>query len=131
MQKNTVEYLQCILDNLTSGLISVNVSGTVDYINPMAGKILHWNAASESLEEDYNETFRNFPALCQVIREALETRKTTRRAELSIMHADVPLTIGYSTMRFKDHEGRNAGVIVIFQNISFVGGEKKQYEQKK
>ncbi|MFA6434835.1 MAG: PAS domain-containing protein [Elusimicrobiales bacterium] len=125
MLKNAVEYYQCILDNLTGGLISVDISGTVVYINPMAGKILHWEDMHGCLEADYNKAFDNFPALHQVIKEALETHKTVRRAEISIMHANVPLIIGYSTMCVKGRDGRDLGVTVIFQDISFVGGGKK------
>lgn len=125
MLKNAVEYYQCILDNLTGGLISVDMSGKVVYVNPMAGKILHWDEVHKSLESDYNKAFAGFPALHQVIKEALETGRTVRRAEISIMHANVPLIIGYSTMHVKNHEGRDLGVTVIFQDISFVGGDKK------
>ena len=125
MLKDAAKYYRRILDSLTGGLISVDMSGTVGYINPMAGKILHWDETHKSLETDYNKAFESFPALRQVIREAIETSKTVRRAEISIMHASVPLTIGYSTMQVRDRQGRNLGVIVNFQDISFAGGGKK------
>ena len=125
MQKNTVEYYQCILDNLTGGLISVDMSGTVVYVNPMAGKLLHWDEAYTSLKTNYITAFKNFPALTQVIKEALETGRTVRRTEISIMHANVPLVIGYSTTHVKNHEGRDLGVTVIFQDISSADGGKK------
>ena len=125
MLKNATEYYQCILDNLTGGLISVDLTGTVVYLNPMAGKILHWDEAHKCLDCNYDKAFANFPALRGVIKEALETGKTVRRAEISIMHANVPLVIGYSTMQVRNHDGKELGVTVIFQDISFVGGGKK------
>ncbi len=125
MLKNTVEYYQCILDNLTGGLISVDMTGKVVYINPMAGKILHWDGIHECLDSGYETAFKDSPALRTVIHEAIETGKTVRRAEISIMHANVPLIIGYSTMHVKNPEGKDLGVTVIFQDISFVGGNKK------
>ena len=125
MLKNAVEYYQCILDNLTGGLISVDMTGKVVYINPMAGKILHWDGIRECMDCGYENAFKDFPALKTVIHEAIATGKTVRRAEISIMHANVPLIIGYSTMHVKNHEGRDLGVTVIFQDISFVGGNKK------
>jgi nitrogen fixation/metabolism regulation signal transduction histidine kinase len=124
MVTNAVEYYQCILDNLTGGLISVDMSGKIVYLNPMAGKILHWDEADKCLGCNYAKAFEGFPALKGVIKETLETNKTVRRAEISIMHANVPLVIGYSTMHVKNHEGNNLGVTVIFQDISFVGGKK-------
>jgi nitrogen fixation/metabolism regulation signal transduction histidine kinase len=124
MLKNAVEYYQCILDNLTGGLISVDMTGKVVYVNPMAGKILHLDDAHKCVERNYDKAFEDFPALTKVISETLETGKTVRRAEISVMHANVPLIIGYSTMQVKNHEGRELGVTVIFQDISFMGGKK-------
>jgi hypothetical protein len=43
-----------------------------------------------------------------------------RRAEISILHANTPLIIGYSTMLVKNHEGAELGVTVLFQDISFM-----------
>ncbi|HOW89937.1 MAG TPA: PAS domain-containing protein [Elusimicrobiales bacterium] len=121
---SSLEYYQCILDNLTGGLISVDMSGKVIYVNPMAGKILHWDEAHNCMGCHYAEAFEGFEALKGVIKEALETGKTVRRAEISIMHANVPLIIGYSTTHVKNHAGKSLGVTVIFQDISFVSGKK-------
>jgi nitrogen fixation/metabolism regulation signal transduction histidine kinase len=114
------EYYQCILDNLTGGLISVDLKGKVVYVNPMAGKILHMPAETCCSDRCYEDTFADFPALKGVIKETIETGKCVRRAEISIMHANTPLVIGYSTMLVKNHEGVELGVTVIFQDISFV-----------
>lgn len=120
MIKNVQEYYQCILDNLTGGLISVDMKGKVVYVNPMAGKILHMPAESCCSDKAYDLMFEDFPALKDVIKETLDTGKCVRRAEISIMHANTPLVIGYSTMLVKNHEGVELGVTVLFQDISFV-----------
>ncbi len=119
MTENVQEYYQCILDNLTGGLISVDLKGRVVYVKPMAGKILRMPPESCRQDVSYLEMFDGFPALLGVIRETLETGKCVRRAEISIMHANTPLIIGYSTMLVKNAEGRELGVTVIFQDISF------------
>ncbi len=121
MVNNIQEYYQCILDNLTGGLVSVDLKGKVIYLNPMAGKILHMDAEICCRDMQYTEAFEDFPALKEVIKETIETGKCVRRAEISIMHANTPLIIGYSTMLVKNHEGGELGVTVIFQDISFVG----------
>jgi nitrogen fixation/metabolism regulation signal transduction histidine kinase len=120
MINNIQEYYQCILDNLTGGLVSVDLKGKVIYLNPMAGKILHMEPDTCCRDMRYEEAFEPFPALKEVIKETIETGKCVRRAEISIMHANTPLIIGYSTMLVKNHEGAELGVTVIFQDISFV-----------
>jgi nitrogen fixation/metabolism regulation signal transduction histidine kinase len=123
MINNVQEYYQCILDNLTGGLISVDLKGKIVYLNPMAGKILRMDVDTCCRDMQYEEIFDGFPALKSVIKETIQTGKCVRRAEISIMHANTPLIIGYSTMLVKNHEGTELGVTVIFQDISFV--EKK------
>lgn len=120
MIKNVQEYYQCILDNLTGGLISVDMKGKVVYVNPMAGKILHMEPETCCHDKGYAEMFDAFPALKEVIRETIESKKCVRRAEISILHANTPLIIGYSTMLVKHAEGAELGVTVVFQDISFV-----------
>jgi PAS domain S-box-containing protein len=120
MIKNVQEYYQCILDNLTGGLVSVDLEGKVIYLNPMAGKILHMESDACCSNMHYTAAFEPFPALKDVIKETIESGKCVRRAEISIMHANTPLIIGYSTMLVKNHEGAELGVTVIFQDISFV-----------
>ena len=120
MIQNIQEYYQCILDNLTGGLVSVDLKGRVVYLNPMAGKILHMDPDTCCKEMHFERAFDSFPALTGVITETIESGKCVRRAEISIMHANTPLIIGYSTMMVKNHEGTELGVTVIFQDISFV-----------
>ena len=120
MIENVQEYSQCILDNLTGGLISVDLKGKVVYLNPMAGKILRMEAQTCCQDMCYEDLFSDFPALTGVIKETIETGKCVRRAEISILHANTPLIIGYSTMLVKNHEGAELGVTVIFQDISFM-----------
>ncbi|HAT71493.1 MAG TPA: hypothetical protein DCS63_01595 [Elusimicrobia bacterium] len=120
MIKNIQEYYQCILDNLTGGLVSVDLNGKVVYLNAMAGKILRMDVDNCCRDMQYEKAFESFPALKGVIKETIETAKCVRRAEISIMHANTPLIIGYSTMLVKNHEGVELGVTVIFQDISFV-----------
>lgn len=121
MGNDIQEYYQCILDNLTGGLISVDLKGEVAYINPMAGRILHLPEEASFRGLHYGNAFEDFPAIKGVIRETLETGKCVRRAEISITHAGTPLIIGYSTMPVRTHDGEQLGITVIFQDISFAG----------
>ena len=125
MIKNCEEFYEAILNNLTGGLVSLDMKGNIVYINPMAYKILHIEASNNLLNTPYGKSFEDFEALSKVIKETLKTSKTVRRAEISIMHANVPLIIGYSTLMIKNAKGTDLGIAVIFQDISFVSTAKK------
>ena len=120
----TTEYYQSILDNLTGGLLSVNLDGVVVYINPTAGKILHLPNVGTLIGKEYAAALDGFPALCEVVRDALATHKTVHRAEVSVLHGDAPLIIGYSTLQVKNRNGEYLGLGIIFQDLTFV--QRKQ-----
>ena len=114
------EYYQSILDNLTGGFLSVSLDGLVVYVNPTAGKILHLSDIGALLGKNYAAALEGFPALCEVVRGALETHQTVHRAEVSVLHGDSPLIIGYSTLQVKNRAGEYLGLGIIFQDLTFV-----------
>jgi len=116
MVKEEIFY-KAILDNLTGGLISIDTEGIVVYINHMAGQILRLKE-KDCLNKNYKISFSNFPELLTIIERIIKTGKTARRQEMKILHADMPLKIGYSTMLVKDSD-RVLGYSIIFQDISF------------
>jgi PAS domain-containing protein len=120
----TAEYYQSILDNLTGGFLSVSLDGVVVYINPTAGKILHFKDIGALIGKKYAAALDAFPALCEVVRAALETHQTVLRAEVSVLHGDAPLIIGYSTLQVKNRSGEYLGLGIIFQDLTFVQRKK-------
>jgi nitrogen-specific signal transduction histidine kinase len=115
----TAEYYQSILDNLTGGFLSVSLEGTVVYVNPTAGRILHFPDVNKLIGMEYHEALGDFPALVEVVRDVLSTHKTVQRAEVVVQHGDSPLTIGYSTLQVKNRRGDYLGLGIIFQDLSF------------
>ncbi len=115
----TAEYYQSILDNLTGGFLSVSLEGTVVYVNPTAGRILHFPDVNKLIGMEYHQALENFPALVEVVRDVLATHKTVQRAEVNVLHGDAPLTIGYSTLQVKNRRGDYLGLGIIFQDLSF------------
>ena len=113
------EYYQSILDNLTGGFLSVDLEGTVVYVNPTAGRILHFPDVNKLIGMEYHQALVNFPALTEVVRDVLATHKTVHRAEVNVLHGDAPLTIGYSTLQVKNRRGDYLGLGIIFQDLSF------------
>lgn len=118
--RDQAEYYQSILDNLTGGFLSVDLSGTVVYVNPTAGRILHFKDVGALIGQEYHRAFEKFPEIVKVVGDALKTHETVHRAEVTILHGDAPLVIGYSTLQVKNKSGDYLGLGMIFQDLTFV-----------
>lgn len=117
--ENEAEYYRSVLDNLTGGFISVDLAGTVVYGNPTAGRILRLPLAG-LLGKRYDQALAPYPALCAVVRSALESHATVHRAEVVVAHGDAQMTIGYSTLQVRDRSGRHLGMGITFQDLTLV-----------
>ena len=118
------EYYRSVLDNLTGGFLSVDLEGSVVYVNPTAGRILHVSDIGVFVGRSYASALADFPTLCGIIRDALATHQTVHRAEVSLMHGDAAMIIGYSTLQVKNRAGEYLGLGIIFQDLTLVARKK-------
>jgi PAS domain S-box-containing protein len=123
--RNEAEYYRSVLDNLGGGFLSVDLEGRVVYGNPTAGRILHLPMTAV-LGKPYAEALAPYPALCGVVRSALETLTTAHRAEVSILHGDAEIVIGYSTFQVRTPAGERLGVGVNFQDLTLIARREKK-----
>ncbi len=117
--EDEAEYYRSVLDNLSGGFLSVDLSGRVVYGNPTAGRILHVPMGA-ALGRPYREALEPYPALCEVVAQALESRRTVHRGEVRVMHSDTEMVIGYSTLLVRNRKGEQLGVGIIFQDLTLV-----------
>lgn len=118
------DYYRSVLDNLTGGFLSVDLSGVIVYGNPTAGRILHIPMGAV-VGKPFDTVLAPYPALCEVVRDALDTHKTVHRAEVSVLHGDARMTIGYSTLQVRNRRGEYLGIGIIFQDLTMVLARKK------
>jgi PAS domain S-box-containing protein len=117
--RDEAEYYRSILDNLGGGFLSVDLDGVVVYGNQTAGRILHIPMGAV-LGKPYEQALAPYPALCAVLRTALTTHAIVRRAEVSAMHSDTEMIIGYSTLQVRNGKGEHLGIGIIFQDLTLV-----------
>lgn len=113
------EYYRSILDNLSGGMVSLDLEGGIVYINPTACRILHLQEAGGLIGKNYSDALSGFPALSDVIAEVLRTHKTVHRAEVTVAHGGTPMKIGYSTLQVKNRKNDLLGIGILFQHLSF------------
>jgi PAS domain S-box-containing protein len=117
--QDEADYFRSVLDNLTGGFLSVDLAGQVVYGNPTAGRILHIPMGA-IVGKPYRQALEPYPALCEVIAAALESHQVVHRAEVSVLHRDTEMVIGYSTLIVRNREGKDLGVGIIFQDLTLV-----------
>ena len=117
-------YFRSILDNLSGGLLSLDLEGRVVYGNQTAGRILHIPVGAV-LGKSYEEALAPYPALCAVLKDALVSQKAVVRAEVEATHGDARMVIGYSTLQLRSAAGERLGVGIIFQDLTMVLRAKK------
>jgi hypothetical protein len=68
----------------------------------------------------YEQALAPYPALCEVLRTALSTHTIVHRGEVSAMHGDTEMIIGYSTLQIRTAQENYLGVGIIFQDLTLV-----------
>jgi PAS domain-containing protein len=117
--RDEAEYYRSILDNLSGGFLSVDLDGKVVYGNSTAGRILHIPMGAV-LGQPYEKALAPYPALLDVLRDAIVKQTIVHRGEVSAKHGDAEMIIGYSTLQVRNGQGVHLGIGIIFQDLTMV-----------
>jgi len=116
-----------ILENIPSGLVTLDGEGRIQYFNGAAEKILGLHV-SQIKGQAYDQVFdENHRELTAVLRTALEKAVVYDRKELSVTFRGAKtIPLGISTTLLGVGDGRRSGVIAVFQDLT----DAKELEQK-
>jgi len=115
-----------ILENMSSGMVTVDSTGNLLYFNKIAGEILGVNPAWAKKSTFKTVLFEKFPELYYKIELAMTAGYTESRGEINIKNNDTVIPLGISTSILKDDNNEIRGVIAVFQNLA----EAKLMEKK-
>ncbi len=108
-----------ILEQMHSGLLTLDARGRISHFNRAAGEILdvnHKAAKGRHIEDIFHPGLRDFS---QKLQDALQSCRSELRAELNISHPGkgiIPIGLSLSVLAEIDGEAR--GVIAIFQDLT-------------
>ncbi len=116
-----------ILENIPSGLVTLDGEGRVEYFNGAAEKILGLDV-SRIKDRPYDQVFgKGHRELTAVLRTALEQAVIYDRKELTITsRGGKSIPLGISTTLLSAGDGQRSGVIAVFQDLT----DAKELEQK-
>jgi len=115
-----------ILRHLTSGVITIDGSGAVAYLNPAAAEVLGIEADDVRGQRVADCLPERLGPLRDALMATLERRETRQRGELLVRGASGrPLPVGLST-NLLTHEDRVTGVVAVFTDLT----EVREMEQR-
>ncbi len=110
-------HIDNLIESIQSGLALFDMSGGLLSLNERGRAILDI-PASGTPRAHFSEVFAAHPAFAELVSAAVEDGRTSERAEISVERADGSVPIGLSTSLLRDDDGVDAGVIIIFQDIT-------------
>lgn len=106
-----------ILQNINSGVITIDPAGRLMYANPMAERLLNISLASRINEVVLGQLKLKAPALGDALERSARDRLRTTRAEGTVVSGDREFPIGVTTTFMEDTTG-HISATAIFQDIS-------------
>lgn len=106
-----------ILQNINSGVITIDTAGRLMYANLMAERLLDLSLASHQNEVILDQLKRKAPALGDALERSARDRLRTTRAEGTVVVGDREFPIGVTTTFMEDTTG-HVSATAIFQDIS-------------
>jgi putative methionine-R-sulfoxide reductase with GAF domain len=108
---------ECLLSNMPSGFIAVDLEGSITYMNLGSERILYL-AASDSVGRKASYVLRNYPPLAEALELALKDRQGQRHIETTCQRPDKSdMRVGYSTFPISDPSGAPRGAGISFLDL--------------
>jgi two-component system sensor histidine kinase PilS (NtrC family) len=115
-----------IIESMNSGLVTIDLEGRITKANQAASRILGVTPA-EALGRDVNKVLREVcPEMITKMMGALLEGTEDKRAEVDVTSNGHKTPLGVSVSPMADNQGRRAGVVCVFQDLT----EVKSMEEK-
>jgi len=106
-----------ILENMHSGMITVDALGKIIYFNKSAGNMLDILPRTAKGSDYKTVLINRYPEMYYKIELALDTGYIESRGEIEINIRGQSIPLGISTSILKGEKGEIRGVIAVFQNL--------------
>ena len=117
-----------IVEGLTSGLVVVDRAGSVQTINPAAGRILGLDETAVSIP--FRDALSKAPALADVIAEALEGSAPILRRTVALGGTSKPSHLGVTVSPISDANGVLQAAVCLFTDLTAVVELEEQLRLK-
>lgn len=110
----TKNLLQSVLENLSGGLITIDLGGRVTIMNPAAARLLDITAPNPT-GQAVKDVLKDHAWLVETLQKTLAERSTVSRQEVNIVLHGGNGPVGYSTLLITDNKKKLMGSGILFQ----------------
>lgn len=127
--QSVFSFYQAIIQNMSSGLISLDLKGYVTFFNKTAAKALKYKP------EDLME--KPIDALCgddypskELLHRVIAKRETLEGKELRLINGEgIYIRVGFSSMPLHDENNNHEGMIIVFRDLTEILEMRQQVER--
>jgi two-component system nitrogen regulation sensor histidine kinase NtrY len=125
MRKTNIElerrkgYMETVLENIATGVISIDSHGKVSTINHAASRILNINpedVKGESYKNAFDASYLN--PVRAMIKNMSEAERENTKGQLQIMAGGRVLTLTVSITVLRDGSGKYLGMVIVFDDLT-------------
>lgn len=113
--KHARTLLQGIVENLSGGLVTMDLEGKVTTINPAAIRIL--DVVVPPIGRPVKEVLKECPWFVEILEKTLKEKNTVSRQEVNLTLHGQENRIGYTTLLISDPQKNLLGSGIIFQQL--------------
>ncbi len=128
-QQETQAYLTSILESMNSGVVGVDIMGSITHFNRAAGEITGYRV-SDVMGKPYGEFFKGESAQKSTLVDVLSSSKELKHDEKVIWHRDGhPVPVSFQTALLRDKRGDIIGAVEIFSDVSRIKALEEEMQR--
>ena len=114
-------FVELVLENITTGVISMDIDGRVEGINRSAKELLQLQTTNFS-GKHFQEVLSSdsLRILQEMTEELQQEQKQFVSRNLNLVKNSAPVMVSASLLLLKNRDGRPVGMISIFNNLSLI-----------
>jgi GAF domain-containing protein len=109
--------LQSVLENLSGGLITIDIKGDVTIMNSAAARLLDITTPNP-VGQPVRDVLKDHAWFIEILNKTLADKSTVSRQEINLMLRGKDSRVGYTTILVKDPKKELLGSGIIFQQLS-------------
>ena len=127
--QSVFSFYRAIIQNMSSGLISIDLKGHITFFNKTASRSLKYNP--EDLMEKPMDTLcgDDLPSK-ELLHRIIAKRETLEGKELRLMNGEGKyIRVGFSSMPLHDENNNHEGIIIVFRDLTEILEMRQQLER--